>query len=119
MAVEGPCAGVHGRCQHVAFQSEQQLTHLVVGLRTYVVQFFLEKGAPGGGVGNAAGEMFGSRRLETALNDYGDAPPDVLIGGVRQAVRDFAQEAPQFDDITMLALKYHGLPVYHEDQNDV
>ena len=67
---------------------------------------------------NAAGEMFGSRRLETALNDYGDVPPDVLIGGVRQAVRDFAQEAPQFDDITMLALKYHGLPVLYEDQEE-
>ena len=31
-----------------------------------------------------------------------------MIHGVREDVRDFAQSAPQSDDITMLALKYYG-----------
>ena len=52
--------------------------------------------------------MFGEALLERTLNLNPDAPPEELISSVRRAVNDFVQDAPQFDDITMLSLKYHG-----------
>ena len=42
MTVESARAVVHGRCQHIGFQAQQQLTHFVVGFRTYIIQFFFK-----------------------------------------------------------------------------
>ena len=57
---------------------------------------------------NAATEMFGEKRLEDTLNEDADAAPEVLIQRMRAAVDRFADAAPQFDDITMLCMKYYG-----------
>ena len=57
---------------------------------------------------NARNELFGTDRMLRALNRNPDADPKDDIIEVQRAVSDFVQEAPQFDDITMLALKYHG-----------
>ena len=54
------------------------------------------------------GKMFGDERLERTLNLNPDATPEQLISNVHSAVSDFAGDAPQFDDITMLSLKYLG-----------
>ena len=43
-----------------------------------------------------------------ALNRDPDAEPETLLRTVRQEVDEFTGEAPQFDDITMLGLKYLG-----------
>jgi len=51
---------------------------------------------------NGQNEMFGMDRTLEALNKHKDATPDELIEIVRQEVMDFAGEAPQFDDMTML-----------------
>ena len=59
---------------------------------------------------NPAGEMFGTNRLLDALNLEPDAGPKVLLSNVRKAVDEFAENTPQFDDLTMLSLKYYGLP---------
>ena len=56
----------------------------------------------------ASGEMFGLERLSETLNRHADASPEDLIHQVRAAVDAFADGAPQFDDITMLSLKYRG-----------
>ena len=53
-------------------------------------------------------EMFGEERLKEALNLNADASPEELIDSVRRTVSGFVKDAPQFDDITMLSLKYHG-----------
>ena len=42
MTIESTRAGVHGRSQHVSFQTENQFADAVVGLRTYVAQVFLK-----------------------------------------------------------------------------
>ncbi|MBR0235609.1 MAG: PP2C family protein-serine/threonine phosphatase [Clostridia bacterium] len=57
---------------------------------------------------NSEEELFGTDRMLEALNgaEY-DAPMDVL-GGVNAAVEAFVKDAPQFDDLTMLCLKYNG-----------
>ena len=56
----------------------------------------------------ADGRMFGEERLLSTLNRNADAGPEDLIRNVHEAVDLFADNTPQFDDITMLCLKYYG-----------
>ena len=58
---------------------------------------------------DANNQLFGTDRTLEALNSIsaGSAQKDVL-SGVRAAVDAFVKEAPQFDDLTMLALRYNG-----------
>ena len=53
-------------------------------------------------------EAFGEERLIDALNKDPGAAPGELIKNVKSAVDEFAGDAPQFDDITMLGLTYFG-----------
>ncbi len=57
---------------------------------------------------NSRNELFGTEKLISTLNRNPDAAPEELIRGVLDAVNRFADGAPQFDDITMLSLKYFG-----------
>ena len=57
---------------------------------------------------NAAENMFGEERLTGTLNQDADAGPEELIRRVHGAVDRFADNSPQFDDITMLCMKYYG-----------
>ncbi len=57
---------------------------------------------------NGSNVMFGDKRLTDTLNEHPDADPETLIRGVHAAVDDFVEGVPQFDDITMLCLKYYG-----------
>ena len=59
---------------------------------------------------NAGRKMFGGIRLAETLNQFPDATPETLIRYVHDAVDLFADGTPQFDDITMLCLKYNGSP---------
>ena len=58
---------------------------------------------------DAHNELFGTDRTVAALNAIpeGVSQKEVL-SGVRTAVDAFVKEAPQFDDLTMLGLKYNG-----------
>lgn len=54
-------------------------------------------------------ELFGTDRTLDALNGVSDgASQKEVLTSVRTAVDDFVKEAPQFDDLTMLGLKYFG-----------
>ena len=57
---------------------------------------------------NASGELFGTERMLTALNESSDIDPEQMLKRVRRAVDDFVGEAEQFDDLTMLCMKYMG-----------
>ena len=58
---------------------------------------------------NAAEEAFGSDRLLEALNlEPGSAEAETELEVVKREIDRFAGEAPQFDDITMLCLRYLG-----------
>ena len=46
--------------------------------------------------------------MPDALNGHPDAEPKELLRNVRSAADHFAGKAPQFDDMTMLTLKYYG-----------
>ena len=54
---------------------------------------------------DSANQLYGTDRMLTALNQKPDAVPQQLLANVAQGIDVFVGEAPQFDDITMLALK--------------
>ena len=49
-------------------------------------------------------ELFGMERLVKALNKNPQAMPEELLQNVRRDVDDFVGAAPQFDDLTMMAI---------------
>lgn len=54
-------------------------------------------------------ELFGTDRTLKALNSLPEgASQQEILAGVRAAVDAFVKDAPQFDDLTMLGLKYYG-----------
>lgn len=55
---------------------------------------------------NASQKLYGTERLTAALNKNPDAEPAQLLENIRSDISSFVQDAPQFDDITMLNLKY-------------
>jgi len=57
---------------------------------------------------SAQGELFSVSRLYTSLGGKHEASLSSFIDDVMEDVRFFAKDAPQFDDITMLALRYQG-----------
>ena len=67
---------------------------------------------------NANNELFGTERTLDALNAIPkDAAQQDVLKGVRAAVDAFVKEAPQFDDLTMLGLRYFG-PEGNEDKEE-
>ena len=57
----------------------------------------------------ANNQLFGTDRTLEALNSIpADATQKEVLLGVRAAVDAFVKEAPQFDDLTMLGLRYNG-----------
>ena len=57
---------------------------------------------------NAQNQLFEFERVEKALNVNAAAAPADLLKIVRGEVDKFVGEAPQFDDLTMLAIKFNG-----------
>ncbi len=57
---------------------------------------------------NSENKLFGVERMLAALNDTKDTQMKSLLENVRAHIDDFVQEAPLFDDITMLAFCYNG-----------
>ncbi len=57
-------------------------------------------------------ELFGMERLEKVLNDAKHETPNLIVESVHSDIKEFVEDAPQFDDITMLCLsfksKYRG-----------
>ena len=58
---------------------------------------------------NAAGEMFGTGRMIRTLNEDPELTPEELARRMTKSINEFVGEAPQFDDLTMLCLKYKGM----------
>ena len=53
---------------------------------------------------NLNDELFGTDRMLEALNKDPKAEPGVLLDNVKKATDEFVGEAPQFDDLTMMAV---------------
>lgn len=54
---------------------------------------------------NAQEELFGEDRMLTALNRCPDITPKQTLAEVKKDIDEFVGEAPQFDDLTMLAFE--------------
>ncbi|MBR5407002.1 MAG: SpoIIE family protein phosphatase [Lachnospiraceae bacterium] len=58
---------------------------------------------------NASNELYTTDRLETVLKEHINDDPESLLLNVRKNVDEFVNEAPQFDDLTMLAFRLKEL----------
>jgi len=58
---------------------------------------------------NKEEKLFTEERLLKSLREVNGHPPDELIKKILADTHGFAADAPQSDDITILALKYNGL----------
>ena len=54
-------------------------------------------------------EFFGTDRLLDALNTSENETPRQVLESMDRAVGAFVKKAPQFDDLTMLCIKYNGI----------
>ena len=57
---------------------------------------------------NSQDELFGTDRMLEALNKNPELPPEGLCKAMVDAIDEFVGEAPQFDDLTMLCIRYNG-----------
>ena len=56
------------------------------------------------------GEEFGRDRILAAIRGCHGARPDAALDALVAAMRQFAGTAPQFDDVTVLVVRYRGMP---------
>jgi len=54
---------------------------------------------------NTIDELYGEERLQSVLNSNTELNPDELLSTIKKDIESFVNGAPQFDDITMVALK--------------
>ena len=57
---------------------------------------------------NSQDELFGNERLLETLKEGGERNTAATCELVDNAIKDFVKDTPQFDDITMLAVQFHG-----------
>jgi sigma-B regulation protein RsbU (phosphoserine phosphatase) len=57
---------------------------------------------------NAAGAELARAGLEAYLGGCGDARPEAIVRGLVQRVEEFAGDTPQYDDVTVLALRFRA-----------
>ena len=57
---------------------------------------------------NIENEQFGTDRLEASLNNNPKANARELVDNMKKDILEFVKDAPQFDDTTMIALRYYG-----------
>ncbi len=68
---------------------------------------------------NEAADEFGMDRFIEIVSDYKDLDPPRLVSQTLDRHRDFVGSAPQYDDITLLAMKWKGLSVdINVDRNE-
>ncbi len=68
---------------------------------------------------NSADELYGEERLRNALNSREFATMEELCEFIKADVDTFVGEADQFDDITMVAIKYVGIPSITIDEAEI
>ncbi len=57
---------------------------------------------------NVDKDLFGEKRMLASLSGHSDEDAKQLLKSIRRDIDMFVGEAPQFDDMTMLALRYEG-----------
>ena len=57
---------------------------------------------------DSSDRFFGEKGLISALNGASSLEPDKLLPHILQQIESFVGDAPQFDDITLLCMRYNG-----------
>jgi len=57
---------------------------------------------------NARNELYGTERMMAVLNSSQGMEPEKVLKMVKADVDRFVGDAPQFDDLTMLCVRYNG-----------
>ena len=57
---------------------------------------------------NAQNELYGTERMMEVLNSNRGLEPEKVLETVKADVDRFVGDAPQFDDLTMLCVRYNG-----------
>jgi len=57
---------------------------------------------------NSQDELFNTNRMLEALNQDPELQPEELCMAMDKAIDEFVGEAPQFDDLTMVCIRYNG-----------
>ena len=57
---------------------------------------------------NGKKELFGTDRMLAALNQDPEADPQIILKNTMDGINGFVAGEEQFDDITMLCLRYNG-----------
>jgi sigma-B regulation protein RsbU (phosphoserine phosphatase) len=68
---------------------------------------------------NVDDQLFSDERLRDILARSGNDNPEKVVDEVESEVHDFEGAAPQFDDVTMLALRYSGPEAGTSDRQQV
>jgi sigma-B regulation protein RsbU (phosphoserine phosphatase) len=55
---------------------------------------------------NPAGDEFGDPRIQDVISPNWLEPSDAVLQSLLRSVREFAQDAPQNDDVTALIVRY-------------
>ena len=57
---------------------------------------------------NISDELFGTDRMIHVLNQNPEGAPNEILQTVQKGIDEFVLEAPQFDDLTMMCIRYYG-----------
>ena len=57
---------------------------------------------------NSENKLFGNERMLEVLNEHPDDEPSRILNSMKSSTAEFSGEAPQFDDLTMLCVRYLG-----------
>ena len=60
-------------------------------------------------------ELFGTERMLEALNSTVDDSPKAVLAAVNNAIDEFVGDAPAFDDLTMMSIKFNAI----QDENSI
>ena len=120
---EYPALRRHGKNYELDIRKHEPPLGVIDGMRFHEYEITLERGDSlfvyTDGVSEAidrSSQMFGEERMKKVLNEDPEKKPEELIRRVYKEIQSFAGGAPQFDDITMLSLKYLGSGSADEDR---
>ncbi len=57
---------------------------------------------------DSSNNMFGTERMLDSLNEVCESSPEDIIRHVRTSIDEFTRDGTQFDDLTMLCIRYNG-----------
>ena len=88
--------------------AESEYTEYELQMEPGSALFLYTDGIPEAMRDESPDSMFGTGRMLEALNGDPGADSEQCLQNVREALKDFVKDAVQFDDVTMLCIKYKG-----------